>query len=199
RDGAGLAPAAMYGVASWGRNSHTATAFLATSALSVTFCRWPVSSSRADRCDREGEVSDHGPRTESCRPQSRVHDCGTGARGRLAAVVDLDARRARCPAGCVGGDRGDRGRGRTVRVVCLELRGGGTRHPRPVGCALARGCGRALPLGAQPDLHRRTPGCAGGGMAVPIAAAAGLRGHHGGPLPGGRPRPRGTGAFSPLW
>src|SRR5215475_5476804 len=69
-----------------------------------------------------------------------------------------------------------------------------TRHGRTD----ARRRGRALPLGAQPDLHRRAAGRPGGGVAVHVAAAAGVRGRHGGLLPPVRHRLRRAEAGPPL-
>src|SRR5947207_5411540 len=93
---------------------------------------------------------------------------------------------------------GHRGRGGALLLVRLDLRHRGRRHPGPVGRAAPRGRARALPLGPQPDLPRGAPGRAGGGVAVHLAAAARLRGRHGGLLPPVRHRLRGTDAGPPL-
>ena len=48
--------------------------------------------------------------------------------------------------------------------------------PGPVGRPVTGRRRRAVPVGAESDLHRCPAGRAGGGRAVPVAAAAGLRG-----------------------
>ncbi len=112
-------------------------------------------------------------------PQSRVHRHGAGAGGSLGSLVDLDATWGHRHSGRVGGGAGHRCRDGPIRVVCLELRGGGTWYARPVGRTVARCRGRALPLGAQPDLHRRAPDCPGGGVAIHARTTASIRRHDG--------------------
>src|SRR5580704_1425563 len=144
------------------------------------------------------EMSDDGPHAEPDRPEHRVHDRGAGTGWCLGAVADRQRPRGRDHASYLAGRGGDRGRRGVVRVVRLELRGRGPRHARPVGRAAARGGDGPLPLGAQPDLHRRAAGRAGGGVAVRVAVAAGVRGRDCGLLPPARHRVRGTRAAPPF-
>src|ERR1700691_238679 len=144
------------------------------------------------------EMSDDGPHAEPDRPQRRVHHRGAGTGRCLGAVADRHGPRGHGHASYLAGGGGDRGRGGAVRVVCLELRGRGAWHARPVGRAAAGGGGRPLPLGAQPDLHRRAAGRAGGGVPVRVPVAAGVCGRDGGLLPPVRHRVRGTRAAPPL-